>query len=268
MKIGLIAGSGDFPLMFARRAAENGHEVVAVAYENAADPALEAHVRDVQWLNLGEVERLLAYFNDHGVRETVMMGGVMKTVQLADIKADETALSVIAGMADTHDDALLRRFADLLETRGITVRASTFLLPEVLAVPGCWTKRRPTPAEERDISLGWRIAKAIGGLDVGQCVVVESGTVLAVEAIEGTDATIRRGGALGGGNAAVVKVCKPQQDMRFDVPAAGLDTIEAMRAAKVTVLAVEAGKTVVFNRSEMVAAADKNNICIVALEEK
>lgn len=268
MKIGLIAGSGDFPLMFARRASEKGYAVYAIAYEDAADPALETMVHVLEWRHVGEVERLLAFFNENGVRQAVIMGGVTKTVDLSAIQPDETALSILADMTETHDDALLRRFADLLETRGVTVRASTFLLPELLAPAGCWTKRHPTAPQENDIGLGWRIAKAIGVLDVGQCVVVERGTVLAVEAIDGTDATIRRGGALGGGNGAVVKVCKPQQDLRFDIPAVGPETIESMRTANVPVLAVEAGKAVVFDRAEMVAAADRHNMCIVALEDE
>ncbi|MDY6905221.1 MAG: UDP-2,3-diacylglucosamine diphosphatase LpxI [Thermodesulfobacteriota bacterium] len=268
MKIGLIAGSGDFPLMFARRAAEKGYQVYAVAYKNAADAALEADVHTIEWCHVGELERLLAFFAANDIRETVIMGGVTKTVNLSDIKVDKTAISMISGLTETHDDALLRCFADFLETRGITVRASTFLLPEILARHGCWTKRPPTPAEEKDIVLGWRIAKAVGRLDVGQCVVVEAGTILAVEAIDGTDATIQRGGKLSAGNAAVVKVCKPQQDMRFDIPAVGLTTIESMRAANIPVLAVEADRAVVFDRAEMVAVADRYNMCIVALKDQ
>jgi hypothetical protein len=268
MKIGLIAGGGDFPLQFAEAAGKSGNQVYAVAYHGAAAPEIADRVNAVRWLYLGELEKLIRFFHDNGVREAVIMGGVNKRAMFSDFRPDAAALALIAGLTDTHDDALLRRFAAFLEENGIAVRSSTCLLPELLAPDGCWTKAEPDPDQRRDIAIGWKAAKAVGLLDIGQCVVVEKGTVLAVEAIDGTDATIARGGRLGGGRAVVVKVCKPQQDTRFDIPAVGPATIDAMRAAGVSALAVETGKTVAFDREKMIAMADASAMSIVALREE
>lgn len=266
-KTGLIAGSGSFPRLFADAANAADYDVYAVAYVNAAEPDLGNHVRQIKWLHLGEIERLLQFFKSVGVAETVIMGGVKKTNMFEDIKPDAKCLSLIGGLTETHDDILLRRFADLLEENGVTVRASTFLLPDILAPQGFWTRKKPDEIQNIDIDIGWKVAKEIGRLDVGQCVVVEEGSVLAVEAVDGTNATIRRGGALGGGNAVVVKVCKPNQDMRFDIPAVGTDTIRTMQDAGAGTLAVEADKTIVFNKEEMIATADAAGLCIMGIKK-
>ena len=265
MKIGLIAGGGSFPVKFAAAAEKNGRQVYAAAYHGAADPEIGRRAQAVEWLYLGEIEKMIRFFQGHGVTETVIMGGVDKRAMFSDIRPDATALSLIAGLTETHDDALLRRFAECLEDNGIAVRSSVFLMPELLAPVGCWTRTQPDAAQQKDIDIGWKAAKAIGRLDIGQCVVVEKGTVLAVEAIDGTDATINRGGRLGGGRAVLVKVSKPHQDMRFDIPSVGPDTIQTMASAGVRVLTVEAGKTVAFDRQEMIDLADGADIAIVAL---
>ncbi len=266
MRIGLIAGSGQFPLIFAREAAARGFEVFAVAYFNETDPELEKHVKALKWLHLGQIKRLLNFFKAHEVGQAVMMGAIRKTRLFTDVKPDTKIISLIARMKHTHDDGLLRAFADLLEREGVQVQSSTFLLPGLLAEKGCWTRRRPTRAEKADIDLGWRLAKEIGRLDIGQCIVVGGGSVLAVEAIDGTDATILRGGKLGDGKVVVVKVCKPNQDVRFDIPAIGAGTIETMNTAGARVLAVEAGRAVVFDRREMIALADAYGITIVGMD--
>jgi DUF1009 family protein len=183
------------------------------------------------------------------------------------VRPDVRALALFAQLRHTHDDALLREFADLLEKEGIRIKPSTLLLPELLAPAGVWTRRKPSKSEKHDIDVGWRIAKEIGRLDIGQCVVVKSGSILAVEAIDGTDATIRRGGSLGNGGAVVVKVCKPHQDLRFDVPAIGLTTIETMHAAGARTLAIEAGKAVVFDRQTLIEQADAYKMAVVALDD-
>lgn len=266
MKIGLIAGSGQFPIIFSRQASRRGYSVFAAAYLNEADPAIADHVEQIQWLHLGQVRRLVRFFKQHEVSRAVMMGAITKTRMFTDVRPDTKAISLISGMRTTHDDGLLRAFAGLLEKEGIVIEPSTFLLPELLAPPGCWTRRKPTRSEYADVQLGHRLAREIGRLDIGQCIVVGGGSVLAVEAIDGTDATILRGGALGRGNAVVVKVCKPEQDTRFDVPAIGAETIATMDRAGARVLAVEAGRTVVFDRTEMIASANRSGIAIVALE--
>jgi DUF1009 family protein len=264
-KIGLIAGGGQFPLIFAQKARVHGYRVVAAAYRNEADPALEGEVDAMEWFHLGQVRRLLRFFHRQEVGQTVMLGTIRKTRLFTDVKPDIKALSLVAGMRHTHDDGILRAFAGLLEKEGIQVCASTFLLPELLAPAGVWTRRNPSRDERRDMALGWQIAKEIGRLDIGQCIVVGGGSVLAVEAVDGTDATIARGGGLAKGEAVVVKVCKPAQDTRFDIPAIGLTTIETMRAAGARALAVEAGKAVAFDREEMIAAADRYAMAVVAL---
>ncbi|MCF8027349.1 MAG: UDP-2,3-diacylglucosamine diphosphatase LpxI [Desulfobacteraceae bacterium] len=267
-RIGLIAGSGPFPILFAKKAAARGYEVFAAAYHHETDPALAGYVAAMEVLHLGQVGRLTRFFRKHGVQSAVMVGAIQKPRAVSEIRPDIKALSLLAAVRkDTHDDRLLRAFARFLEKEGIIVRPSTFLLPELLARPGSWTRKKPSKKERSDIILGWQKAKAIGALDIGQCVVVENGSVLAVEAIDGTDATIQRGGGLGRGNAVVVKVCKPIQDFRFDVPAVGAQTIGIMHGCGARVLIVEAGRSVVFDREKMVELADQYGISIEALAD-
>jgi UDP-2,3-diacylglucosamine hydrolase len=267
-KIGLIAGNGQFPLLFARTARQKGWQVHAVAYRDETDPRLAEYVDSLEWLYLGQLKRMIKCFHQHGISQAVMLGGITKTRFLSKFRPDIKTITFLAGMRHTHDDAVLRAFADLLEKEGIRIRASTFLLPELLAPAGVWTARQPSPSQMQDIQVGWKIAKAIGALDIGQCVVVAGGTVLAVEAIEGTDAAIARGGSLGKGQAVVVKVCKPIQDTRFDVPAVGLGTIETMLQADIKTLAIEAGKAVVFDREAMIQKADRHGMAIAALRDE
>ena len=263
-RIGLIAGGGQFPMIFARTARQRGYAVYAVAFVKETVPELEARVESVQWLHLGQLNRLIRFFKRHRIDEAVMLGGITKTRMFTDVRPDLKAIAFMARMPHTHDDGVLSAFADMLEAEGIRIRPSTFLLPDLLADTGCWTRRNPTRSEEADIALGWKMAKAIGDLDIGQCVVVKGGSVLAVEAIDGTDATIQRGGLLGGGGSVLVKVCKPIQDTRFDMPAVGTDTVRSMAEAGVSVLAIESAKAVVFDRDEMIALADRHRISIVA----
>ena len=265
-RIGLIAGSGQFPSIFSRAAREKGLNVYAVAHEGETDPALENLVEATKWVKIGQVKKLVAFFKENDVRDAVMAGAITKTKMFSSVRPDLTALKILATMDHTHDDRLLRAFADALEREGIKVRASTFLLPELLAPEGCWTRRKPNKSEMADVRFGWRIVKEIGGLDIGQSVVVRDGSVMAVEAIDGTDATIRRGGKLGKEKTVVVKASKPNQDMRFDVPAVGPETIKTMSSVGASVLAVEAGKTVVFDKEEMVALANRERIAIIGIE--
>jgi DUF1009 family protein len=264
--IGLIAGGGQFPLLFAERAREQGFTVFAAAYLGEAERSISDRADAVEWLHLGQVRRLIRYFKKNGVSQAVMMGSIRKTRIFTDVRPDTKAIAILARMRHTHDDGVLRAFADALDAEGIAIQSSTFLLPELLAGPGCWTRRKPSRDERNDIALGWRLAVEVGRLDIGQCVVVGGGSVLAVEAIDGTDATLERGGGLGAGEAVAVKVCKPNQDTRFDVPAVGEGTVQTMIRAKVRALAVEAGRAVVFDREAMIRRADEAGIAIVALE--
>ncbi len=263
MRIGLIAGSGQFPLLFLKMAQSKGYAVYVAAYINEADPLLDQCADAVLWLHLGQIRRLIKFFKKNSVDQTVMMGAVNKTRIFTDVKPDTLAISLLAKLRHTQDDSLLSVFAGALEKKGIRVQPATLFMPDMLANAGCWTRRQPSRSEKNDIEFGWEIAYQIGKLDIGQCVVVGGGSVLAVEAIDGTDATILRGGKLGKGHAIVVKRCKPDQDTRFDMPAVGIDTIKTMRMANVKVLVIEAGKAVVFDRREMIAQADLSDITIV-----
>ena len=265
MKIGLIAGSGQFPILFSKKARSKGFSIYAVAFQKETDPNLKNYVEAIEWLHLGQLRRLIKFFHKHSVNQAVMMGAIRKTRMFRDVKPDLKAISIVFDLKHTHDDGLLSTFAGVLEQEGIEVKASTFLLPELLAEEGCWTMRKPSRSEKADIELGWKLAKEIGRLDIGQCIVIGGGSVLAVEAIDGTDETIKRGGRLGNGTAVVVKVSKPNQDIRFDVPAVGSKTIQVMHASNTRALAIEAGKAVVFDRQEMIALADQYEISIVAL---
>ena len=264
MRIGLIAGSGQFPLLFSKKANAKGFRVYAVALINETDPELENLVDGIEWLHLGQLGKLIRFFKKNDVNQAVMMGAIEKTRMFRDIKPDLKILSLIGALKNSQDDRMLRACSDVLEKEGIEILASTFLLPELLAPEGCWTKRKPTKTEEQHIEFGWHMAKEIGRLDIGQCIVVGDGSVLAVEAVDGTDATIRRGGKLGNGEAVVVKVSKPNQDLRFDMPAIGAQTIQTMSEVGAKVLTVEAGKAVVFDREEMVNLADRMGVTIVA----
>jgi len=266
-RIGLIAGSGQFPIIFSKEAKTKGFSIYAVAYLNEADQAIQDYVEAIEWIHLGQIKRLIKFFKKNNIYEAVMMGGIKKTRMFKDVKPDIKAISIIAGLKHTHDDGVLSAFANALEKEGINVKASTFLLPDLLAKEGCWTKRKPSRSENSDIKLGWSLAKEIGRLDIGQCIVVGGGSVLAVEAIDGTDATIQRGGALGKGTGVVVKVCKPNQDLRFDIPAVGMQTIQVMYEAGARALVVEAGKAVVFDREEMIDLANKHDISIIAIKK-
>jgi len=267
-RIGLIAGSGSFPIIFSKKAAEKGFNVFAVGYHNETDSELADYVESLEIIHIGQIKRLIKFFKKNRIEEAVMIGAIKKPGAILDIRPDMKAISLIANMRhSTHDDKILRAFAKVLEDEGFRIRSSTFLLPELLAEEGCWTKRKPTKAELDDIELGWKMAKEIGRLDIGQCVVVSNGTVMAVEAIDGTDSTIRRGGRFCKDNAIVVKVCKPIQDFRFDVPAVGAQTIRSMHEAGVSVLVMEAGRSLVFDKEEMICLANKWRITIMAIKK-
>ena len=263
-KIGIIAGSGQFPVLFSKIARDQGFKIYAVAYLNEADSVLKDFVDAIEWLHLGQLKRLIKFFKHHEIEQAVMIGAIRKTRMFTDIKPDTKAIALIGALRHTHDDGILSAFATVLEKEGIVIHASTFLMPELLAPAGIWTKRKPTRAEKADIEMGWKIAKEIGRLDIGQCVVVGGGSVLAVEAIEGTDAAIARGAQLGRQQAVVIKICKPNQDFRFDIPAVGSQTISIMQKYKASVLAIEAGKAVVFDREKMINIANQAGIAIIS----
>jgi len=269
MKIGLIAGGGQFPVLFSKKAVQKGYNVFAVGFNGEADKRLADDVQDLKWLYLGQVTKLIKYFKQHDISEAVMLGSIQKNNIFKNIRPDLKALTFIAKNTRTHDDSVLSAFADLLLKEGIKILPSTFLLPELISPCGCWTRRRPDKAELKDIEQGWKIATEIGRLDIGQCVVISNGTILAVEAIDGTDETIFRGGKLPKKNGAVVvKRSKPSQDLRFDLPSSGCQTIETMQQSGATVLVLEAEKSLSFDREQMIELANKYKISIIGYTDK
>ncbi len=264
-KIGLIAGNGQFPHIFAESARRMGLSVIAIAHEGETATTLSDEVDDILWIRVGQLGKIIAFFKKRGISRAIMAGGIKKT-KIFEMRPDLRALAVLSRIKEKKDDVLLRAFADELEKEKIHVEDSTLYLPKLLAEEGEWT--RPLKKEEKaDVEWGWRLAKQVGALDIGQCVVVRKGVILAVEAIEGTDATIRRGGALGREGAVVIKICKPQQDLRFDLPTIGPDTIQSMKEAKASVLAVEAGKTLVLEKAVFLKEARKAGIAVVGIKD-
>ncbi len=262
-RVGLIAGGGQFPLLFAHAARQAGVDVVAVGFQGETDPALAKYVGDFRMLKLGQLNALIRTFKDVAITRAAMAGTINKTKLYARIRPDWRAVKFLNKLRHKKDDFLLRALAEELESEGICIEPSTLFLPELLAPEGVLTRRKPNRRELLDLQFGWKTAKAMGYLDVGQCLVVKNQAVVALEGIDGTDATILRGGRLCGEGAIVVKVSKPNQDLRFDVPAVGFDTIETMKRVKARVLMVEAGKTLMFDRDKMIDAANAAKITIV-----
>jgi hypothetical protein len=264
--IGLIAGGGRFPLLLAESARRAGHRVIAVAHVNQTDPALEGLVEALTWVKLGQVGRIVEALRAGGAEGVVMMGAIAKARFFRDALPDALGLQIIAGVAIRSDDNMLRAFSRALEERGLPVIDPTPYLADRLAPAGVLGRHAPTGEEREDARYGLELARAIGRLDLGQTVVVKGRVALAVEALEGTDACIRRGGELAKEGAVVVKAVKPQQDRRFDLPAVGPDTVETMREAGCRVLAFEAGSTLVMDLEEMVRRADRAKIALLGLE--
>jgi len=266
-KIGIIAGGGQFPLLFAKAAHSQGLKGYAAAHQGETDEALVDHVERLQWVKLGQLGKIISFFKQEGVKKTVFIGSITKTNIFRDVRPDLKGLGLWNKINIKQDDAILREVADRLEKDGIEVVASTGYVPELLFPKGILTKKKPTKDQMADIIYGWEIARSLGNLDIGQCVVVRNQTVLAVEAIEGTDATILRGGTLGKEKAVVVKLRKPKQDLRFDLPAIGMKTIDSMKEVKASVLAVEAEYALFFDRDAVIQAADNAGIVIVGVEK-
>jgi DUF1009 family protein len=264
--LGLIAGRGSLPLEVARSARGRGRPVAAVAFHGQTDPKL-AEEAETTWLHPGEVGAALAALRGAGVREAVMAGKVPKAglyAGPAGLRPDAEALGLLSSLRDRRDDSILVALANWLEERGIRLLGQAELVPGLVGGEGPLGRTALRPEQRADVAFGFPIAKQIAGLDIGQTVVVKDGAVLAVEAIEGTDAAIRRAGRIGAGGC-VVKVAKPRQDPRFDVPTIGPDTLAAMLEARASALVFEAGRTLVLEREALVQAADGRGIALVGV---
>ena len=268
MRLGLIAGNGRFPFLVLDAARAAGHDVTVIALKEEAFPDLaSAAARPpaaaVHWISIGQLGKCIALLKDAGVTEAVMAGQVRHTKLFTDIRPDLTALGLITRLKSRNTDAIISAVADVLAEHGITLIDSTAFLAPLLARAGVLTRRGPTADERLDLDFGYRVADAIAGLDIGQTIAVKSAAVVAVEAMEGTDAVIARAGQLAGRGVRIVKVAKPGQDMRFDVPVVGVSTIAAMKAAGATLISVDAGKTLMIDGPAIINAADEADIAIV-----
>ena len=263
MNYGLIAGNGKFPFLVATGAHEQGVSLSVVAIKEETDPSIETIADNVAWVGIGQLGKMISFFKKHGV-EKVMMAGQVKHVQIfSGAMPDVRMVKMLWNLPRRNTDSLIGGVADELAKEGIELIDSTHFIKDQLATEGVLTKRKPNDIERENIEYGLHIAHEIARLDLGQTIVVRAKACVAIEAMEGTDATIRRAGDLANGKLTVVKVAKPDQDMRFDVPVVGVPTIRTMIEAGATCLSVTAGKTLIFDREEMIALAGKNKICII-----
>ena len=265
-KIGLIAGYGHFPLELAQALSQAGYEVHTVAAREETFPEIEKLTASTCWLHVGQIGGMIKAFKRAGVTQVVMAGKVRKLHLFRNFRPDLTAMKGLMRLKDKRDDSILNTIADLLHEGGLTLIDQTLYAGQMLAgaghLAGPVAKKRM-----QDIEFGFTQAKGIAGLDIGQTIVVQKQAVLAVEAIEGTDEAIKRGGSLGSGEAAVIKVAKPNQDLRFDVPAVGPDTLETMKSSGCNLLAVEAGKTLMIERKRFFELAGQYGISVYGYSE-
>lgn len=277
-KIGLVAGWGQFPVVVARTLLSQGHEVHCCAIRDHADPVLESICTSYRVFGMGRMGGQVRFLRQAGVRRATMAGKIFKTrlfqrrrdliKHFPDLTFFRHFYPVyVSRTKDRRDDTLLNTVVDLYAAGGVDFAPATDFAPELLVKTGTLTKNSPSSAQQKDIEFGWKMAKQMGGLDIGQTVVVKDQAVMAVEAIEGTDACIRRAGDLCKGGFSVVKVSKPDQDMRFDVPTVGVSTVESIHAAGGNVLAIEGEKTIILDQTKMVAAAHRLGVIIVAITE-
>jgi hypothetical protein len=265
----IVAGNGHFPFLVLDAARDQGIEPLVVGIQEEASPELGRTARTFHWVSLGDVAKLLDLLTAEGVKK-VLLAGQVKHVQLfSSIPADGLTKGALEGLHRKNTDELILAFVRMLEGRGIQVVDSTLFLKPLLPAAGVLTRRAPDPGEAADIAYGREIAKKIAGLDIGQTIVVAERACIAVEAMEGTDATIERAAGLSSGRRlVVVKVSKPYQDMRFDVPVVGRRTIQVMARSNACVLAVDAGRTLLFDRQALIEDADQAGIAIVGMKDR
>lgn len=262
--LGIIAGNGVYPRLLADAARKAGvGKIIAAAFTGETDPVLAQHVDLIEWMRVGQLSRLLKFFSEHKVHHAIMAGQIAPK-NLFDLRPDLKALLLLGKLKERNAESIFAAIADELARTDVELLPATTFLEDCLASPGLIAGAKLSRREEEDVDLGWKMAKEIARLDIGQTVIVKNGTVLAIEAFEGTNDAIRRGGALAREDAVMIKVTKPNQDMRFDVPAIGVETIRVAAEAKLRVIAVEAGKTLLLERAAIILLADRSKISIVA----
>jgi UDP-2,3-diacylglucosamine hydrolase len=263
MTYGLIAGNGSFPFLVLEGARKAGEEIAVVAIREETETRINDAASNVAWVGIGQLGKMIDHFKSHGVTKAMMAGQVKHVQIFSGALPDLRMMKMLWKLPRRNTDALIGGVADELAKEGIELIDSTFFVKDHLAEKAVMTSRKPNELESGDIEYGLHIANEIARLDLGQTIVVRSRACVAIEAMEGTDATIHRAGQLAKGKLTVVKVAKPDQDMRFDVPVVGVPTVRAMMDAGATCLSVTAGKTLVIDREEMIELADKNRICIL-----
>lgn len=263
-RIGIIAGSGPLPILAAREAKASGRMVVVVAIREEADPRVEAVADRLHWVGVGQLGGLIRAFRDEGVTEAIMVGQVRMSHLFSRVRPDVRGALLYMRLKDRQGDSIMEAVAEELQREGVSLLDCTQYLTGVLVEQGVLTRRNPTTEEWEDIRFGQEVGRTVAQLKIGQTVVVKRGTVLAVEAIEGTDAAVRRGAELGQDGVVVVKVCRPDHDFRFDVPVVGLKTISVLHEVGATVLAMEAKRTLLLDREQALALADEVGITVVA----
>ena len=265
--LGLIAGQGEFPLLFAKAAASLDRRLIVFGVEGYTDRRVVDFAQESHFVDLGALGELLRLLKASKIKKVILAGGLPKReITNPHFNPDETARSFIGRTGLKGDDHILKAFQVFLKLKcGVSVMDSRFLLKDLIASKGVMTRRSPSAAEWKDLRFACQIAKGIGRMDIGQTVVVKQGMVLAVEAIEGTDAAIQRGGGLGYGQAVVVKTAKPNQDLRFDLPCVGLETLESLKSVSSRALGLEAGKTLMLNKEKLLETADAYGMTVVGL---
>ncbi len=267
MRIGLIAGNGRFPFLVLEAARSQGHDVTIIATKEEAfsslNEAATRHGAAIHWISIGHLGKCISLLKDAGITQAVMAGQVKHTKIFSGIIPDWEMGKVLAKLIARNTDGLIGAIANVLKDNGIELMNSTALIQPLLAKPGVLTTRRPTDEEQKDLDFGYRVADQIAALDVGQTIAVKHQAVVAVEAMEGTDEVIARAGHLAGPGVCVIKVAKPHQDMRFDVPVVGFATLQAMRLAGAALLSMDAGKTLLLDQDAVRASANEANIAIV-----
>lgn len=267
-KIGLIAGMGGLPKIIADEAKAKGLNVVAVGLEPLADKTLASHVDEIKWINVGKLGKIIESLRRSGIKEAVMAGKVPKSLLYeGNIKPDVRAIKLLFTLKDRSDDSILLAITNELKKEGITLLKITDFCSDMLTPEGVLTEEGITDDEGKDIAFGWKVAKEMGRLDIGQTIVVKGQAVMAVEAIEGTDEAVKRGGSYANEGAVVVKVSKPHQDMRFDVPVVGLNTLRAMIDVRARVLAVEAKKSILLQREKLIREANEAGISVLGYRD-
>jgi UDP-2,3-diacylglucosamine hydrolase len=266
-KYGLIAGNGKFPFLVLDAARSQGIEMVVAAIKEETFPEIEQHANTVYWMSLGQLGKLIKAFKAEGVNQAIMAGQVKHKQIFSSIVPDFKMLQLLAGLAIRNTDSLIGAVAKTLEDEGIHLMDSTLFLRPLLPDAGVLTARAPSGEEKRDLDYGYKIARELGRLDVGQSVAVSEGACVALEAMEGTDAVMERAASIVNGRTLrVVKLAKPSQDLRFDIPVIGPSTVRLMARLRVTALAIEAKKTLMIDREDLIREADGAGIAIIAVE--